>query len=152
MSHMWHLYSQTGGKLGGTIILVLNLPRISLRIWPNSQIPECTYSIYHNAPFRTEMCTFLFWMEHCGVWSRCILGFVKLVYCYGYNLQLCWRYHSLPLSQQTVRCILWVQLVYYRCQCFMVHLWVIIGLENGLSPCHYSNCCWYIIRSHGMIL
>ena len=31
-------------------------------IWPNSQIPECTCSISHNAPFKTEMCTFLFWM------------------------------------------------------------------------------------------
>ena len=48
--------------------------------WPNSQIPECTCSISHNAPFRTEMWTFLFWMEHCGIWNRCILGFVKLVY------------------------------------------------------------------------
>ena len=26
------------------------------------------------------MCTFLFWMEHCGIRSRCIMGFVKLVY------------------------------------------------------------------------
>ena len=26
-----------------------------------------TYASFpHNAPFRTEMCTFLFWMEHCG--------------------------------------------------------------------------------------
>ena len=49
--------------------------------WSNSQIPECTCSISYNAPFRTEMCTFLFWMEHCGIWNRCILGFVKLVYC-----------------------------------------------------------------------
>ena len=39
--------------------------------------PECTCSISHNAPFRTEMCTFLFWMEHCGIWNRCILGFVN---------------------------------------------------------------------------
>ena len=29
--------------------------------WPNLQIPEWTCSISHNAPFRTEMCTFLFW-------------------------------------------------------------------------------------------
>ena len=28
----------------------------------NLQIPECTCSISHNAPFRTEMGTFLFWM------------------------------------------------------------------------------------------
>ena len=41
---------------------------------PNSQIPECTCAISHNAPFRTEMCTFLFWMEHCGIWNSCILG------------------------------------------------------------------------------
>ena len=49
--------------------------------WPNSEIPECTCSISQNAPFRTEMCTFLFWMEHSGIWNRCILGFVKLVHC-----------------------------------------------------------------------
>ena len=47
---------------------------------PNSQIPECTCSISHNAPLRAEMCTFLFWMEHCGIWNMFILGFVKLVY------------------------------------------------------------------------
>ena len=49
-------------------------------IWPISQNPECTYSISHNAPFRTEKSTFLFWMEHCGIWNRYILGFVKLFY------------------------------------------------------------------------
>ena len=42
---------------------------------PISQIPECTCSISHNAPFRT----FLIWMEHCGVWNKCILGFVNYV-------------------------------------------------------------------------
>ena len=58
----------------------------------NSQIPECTCSISHNAPFRTEMCTFLFWMEHCGIWNRCILGLVKLVYCWDrYILFVFWN-------------------------------------------------------------
>ena len=49
-------------------------------LWDNrpiSKIPECTCSISHNTPFRTEMCTFLFWMEHCGIWNRCILGFMN---------------------------------------------------------------------------
>ena len=46
---------------------------------PISQIPDCSCSISHNAPFRTEMYTFLFWMEHCGIWNRCILGFVNQV-------------------------------------------------------------------------
>ena len=36
---------------------------------------ECTCSISHNSPFRT----FLFWMEHCGIWNGCILGFVNQV-------------------------------------------------------------------------
>ena len=46
---------------------------------PHSQIPQCTCPISHNAPFRTEMCTFLFWMVHCGIWDRCIVGFVRMV-------------------------------------------------------------------------
>ena len=45
------------------------------------QIPQCTCPISHNAPFRTEMCTFLFWIVYCGKWDRCIVGFVRLVYC-----------------------------------------------------------------------
>ena len=57
--------------------------------WPNSQIPECTCSISHNSPFRTEMCTFLFWMGHCGTWNWCILGFVKLFYLTLGNKQPC---------------------------------------------------------------
>ena len=48
--------------------------------WPKSQIPQCTSPISHNVPFRTEMCTFLFWMVHCAIWDRCIVGFVRLVY------------------------------------------------------------------------
>ena len=36
--------------------------------------------VHHNAPFRTEMCTFLFWMEHYGIWNRCILGYVILFF------------------------------------------------------------------------
>ena len=45
----------------------------------DSQIPQCICSLSHNAPFRTEMCTFLFWMVHCGIWNRCSVGFVNLV-------------------------------------------------------------------------
>ena len=49
---------------------------------PISQIPQCTCPISHNAPFRTEMCTctFLLWMVYCGIWDRCIMGFVRWVY------------------------------------------------------------------------
>ena len=38
-------------------------------------IAQCICSISHNVPFRTEMCTFLFWMVHCGIGSRCIVWF-----------------------------------------------------------------------------
>ena len=66
--------------------------------WPNSQIPECTCSISHNATFSTEMCTFVFWMLHCGIWNRCILGFVRSVYCgFGMTSQLL----PLTLSERT---------------------------------------------------
>ena len=45
--------------------------------WLNSQILQCTHPISHNAPFRTEMCTFLFWMVYCGVCELvyCTIGF-----------------------------------------------------------------------------
>ena len=47
---------------------------------PISQSPQCTRPISHNAPSRTEMCTFLFWMVHCGIWDERIVGFMWLVY------------------------------------------------------------------------
>ena len=53
--------------------------------YPSSQIPQCTGSNPHNAPFRIEMCTFLFWMVHCGVSNRCIVEFVILIYWPSWN-------------------------------------------------------------------
>ena len=38
------------------------------------QIPQCTWPISHNAPFRTEMCTSLFWMVHCRIWTSALCG------------------------------------------------------------------------------
>ena len=68
------------GDLFAHTFRVVSLELDQLHNWPNSQFPECTCSISQNAPFRTEMGTFLFWMEHSGTWNRCILRFVKLVY------------------------------------------------------------------------
>ena len=36
----------------------------------------------HNAPvpYPTMLHSFLVWMEHCGIWNRCIPGYLKLVY------------------------------------------------------------------------
>ena len=45
-----------------------NIPMCIHKNWLDSQIPERTCSISHNAPFRTEMCTFL-----CSEWS--IVGY-----------------------------------------------------------------------------
>ena len=43
------------------------------------QISQCSSHISHNAPFRTEMCKFLFRMVHCGTWDMGIVGFVNLL-------------------------------------------------------------------------
>ena len=42
-------------------------------------IPQCSIQNrnVHISVLTAEMCTFLFWLEHCGVWSRCILGVVN---------------------------------------------------------------------------
>ena len=55
---------------------------------PVSQIPQCTGPIYHNTTFRTEMCTFLFWMVFCGIWDNAMWDCLDLlwVFCIG------WRY------------------------------------------------------------
>ena len=39
--------------------------------------------------FKTEMCTFLFCMEHCRIWNCCIPRFVKLVYCNNMRCRQC---------------------------------------------------------------
>ena len=53
---------------------------LNLERRPISQIPQYTCPIFHNAPFRTEMCTFLFWMVYCGIWDDYIVGFIRLFY------------------------------------------------------------------------
>ena len=42
--------------------------------------PTMHLPMSHNAPFRTEMCTFLIWMVHCVILNWCIVGFVNLVW------------------------------------------------------------------------
>ena len=36
-----------------------------------SLIPQCTCSLSHDTPFKTEMCIFLFWMVYCGIFVYC---------------------------------------------------------------------------------
>ena len=51
---------------------------------PISQIPQCTSSIPHIAPFcnrNVHMCAhFCYKIVHCGIFAQCIVGFVRLVY------------------------------------------------------------------------
>ena len=37
-------------------------------------IPRCACPLSHNAPFRTKMCTFLFWVVHCRIRDRRIMA------------------------------------------------------------------------------
>ena len=59
---------------------------------PISQIPECIRQISHNAPFcnrNVHTCAhFCYKMLHCGIWHRCILGFVRWVYLFIWNALL----------------------------------------------------------------
>ena len=52
--------------------------------WPNSQIPQCTSPISHNAPFcnrNVHTCAhFCYKMVHCGIFVSCIVGFVRWVH------------------------------------------------------------------------
>ena len=125
-----------------TCLVTSHYPSQCWHNWPNSQIPECTCSISHNAPFRTEMCTFLFWMEHCGIWNRCILGFVKLVYSLtsihsSPNKQLVGQHiedHLEVLMHQTVVSPLLTRLGYHslalRLSCMIFHQFFCLE-----SPC-----------------
>ena len=56
----------TGAKWGLYWFLYCQQWERSIFIWPNSPIPQRTCSISHNATFRTEMCTLLFWMMLVG--------------------------------------------------------------------------------------
>ena len=44
---------------------------------PNSQIPECTCPISHNAPFRTEIYIYVYF---CSEWSIMGYDLISLVY------------------------------------------------------------------------
>ena len=101
---------------------------------PFSQNPQCTCPISHNAPFRTEMRAFLFWIVHCGIWDRCIVGFVNLVSWY-------WGHHVVMpvvvkqpwklwvnMSQESLRNIYWTQTIHNKT----------IHLCHGCSD-HISN-------------
>ena len=70
-----------------------------LMYWPNSQIPEWICSISHITPFRTKICKFLFWTEHCGIWNRYILIFFSCFY-WAY---VCTDCHN-TCAQRTLYC------------------------------------------------
>ena len=81
--------------------------------WLNLQISKWTCSIPHNVPFRTEMCIFLFWIEPFGICKRCILGFVKLIYCFQVAGPLSLRYSKFCIRLHPIR---------YAYVCFILFL------------------------------
>ena len=75
---------------------------------PISQISRCTFPISHNTPFRTEICTSLFWictfmflMVDYGIWDQGIVGFVILFYT---NDKIRSQLHLCPDSWTVVAC------------------------------------------------
>ena len=61
----------------GRIAVYIRCIQTSYVYRPNSQTPQFTHPISHSAPFRTDVCAFLFWMAHCGICDRCIVGFMR---------------------------------------------------------------------------
>ena len=55
---------------------------------PNSQIPQCTCSISHNASFcnrNVHMCAYFgYKMVHCALFVWCVVGFVRWVYWFNW--------------------------------------------------------------------
>ena len=85
-SNVMELLSKSMSSYSLCVVLSSSSPKESAtrllqwhHIRPDSQIPQCTCPISRNAPFRTEICTFLFWMVHCRTWGRFIVGFLRLV-------------------------------------------------------------------------
>ena len=76
----------------------------------------------HNTPFRTEMCTFLFWMVNCGIWDRCIVGFMGLVYYFVHILNLAATFNFISGI--------------YICD---FHLNYILSLQTCIVECSASN-------------
>ena len=64
----WGIYSNALRFIKLWMLVELNL------YLSNFTNPRMHLFHIHNAQPRTEMCTFLFWMEHCGILNRCILG------------------------------------------------------------------------------
>ena len=75
--HTWkgRLYVRRGPGSFDTMWLMKNIICPIDRLI--SQISVYTCFIAHNAPFRTEICIFLFWMGHFGIWNRCSLGYMS---------------------------------------------------------------------------
>ena len=102
--------------------------------WPNSQIPQCTCSISHNAIFRTEICTFLFWILNCLMWNRFIMGFVRLAFHDSCGLISLWVYQLID-SQRIIgeTAISISQKIFAPGGCSSIFKYI-IGLGNGLLP------------------
>ena len=97
----------------------------------------------HNAPFRTEMCTFLFWMEQCGLWNRCILGFVKLLYFHQLKdlIKMIWTNPPLLYLPTEIKswCVKWPSSSRIACVNDMRELAVFILGFFRLSPTRQSS-------------
>ena len=130
------------------------------------ELLEQTCPMSRNGPFRTEMCTILFRMVHCGMWDRCIVGFRNLVYCLyfytGISMSLSPASFFIDPQGETTKTVLhhccickfkvWSKFYLSLCSAVLTH-WgrvthicvgklTIIGSDNGLSPCRRQAVIW----------
>ena len=99
----------------------------------NSHIPECTCPIPHNAPFRTEMCTFLFWMEHFGIWHDDVIKWKHFPHYWPFVQGI----HQSPVN--SLHKAQWHGALMFSLICAWINGWVNNG-EAGDLKHHHAHC------------
>ena len=93
----------------------------------NKPIPQIPRLISHNTPFTTEVCSFLFWIVHCGMWDRCIVGFENVVYTNSNYHFLCERTEPFQWACE-LKCIAYVPSAYIYIYIY-IHIYLYIYTE-----------------------
>ena len=74
-------------------------PVVRLQILQKSSFTNPGMHLFHIPQCSTQKrnvhISVLFWMEHCGIWNRRILGFVKMVICVVNGFHWCGNEHSI---------------------------------------------------------
>ena len=127
---------------------------LTLNELTNSRVTQCVCWMTCSAPSGAEVCTFLFWMVHCGMPGRCAVGWVRLVYhyycltdlskllCGTYDVEICFmlyllvciRFHVILVSCDCImKCIfVWTQVLNKLLLLLLVVCRVLTSVKGGI--------------------